>query len=232
MACRVPASDLEGIVEDRLCLLLRDAEAIFEAAGKPSPAAAKSLIERAAGLAHRWPALSPSDKCALLHALVSRVDVRSEAVDITIRTALLPDVLKSGFGLGRLPMEAEGATSVLSVPTRLRRTGMEMKLLVQGASGPTDREADRSLLRLLARARRLHEMVMAGDGKMIRELAAEAGMSPSYFTRVFRLNFLAPQIVKAILLGRQPVGFSAIKLMRAGRLALDWPSQQRELGFE
>jgi hypothetical protein len=57
-------------------------------------------------------------------------------------------------------------------------------------------------------------------------------VSPSYFSRVFRLSFLAPDITKAILQGRHPAEFSAIKLMRAGQFALCWPEQRREFGFD
>jgi hypothetical protein len=53
---------------------------------------------------------------------------------------------------------------------------------------------------------------------------ADTELSPSYFTRVFRLSFLAPDLTKALLQGRQPADLSAIKLMRAGRLARRWPT--------
>jgi site-specific DNA recombinase len=43
---------------------------------------------------------------------------------------------------------------------------------------------------------------------------------------------LAPEITKAIIRGRQPRGFNAINLMRAGQFALPWPDQRRELGFD
>lgn len=72
---------------------------------------------------------------------------------------------------------------------------------------------------------------MASDGNSIRHLAAEAGLSRSYFTRVLRLSFLAPNIAKAIVLGRQPPELTANKLMQAGRLSHDWPEQRRSLGF-
>ena len=58
------------------------------------------------------------------------------------------------------------------------------------------------------------------NGRTMQDLAAEAGLSPSYFTRVFRLSFLAPEITKAIIQGRQPNDLSAIKLMGAGQAAL------------
>ena len=66
----------------------------------------------------------------------------------------------------------------------------------------------------------------------MRDLAAEVGVSGSYFTRVFRLNFLAPEITKAILQGRQPPEFSAIKLMSGGQFAGCWSDQRRQFDFD
>ena len=121
----------------------------------------------------------------------------------------------------------------LSVPARLKRTGLETKLPIQGTFGAAPhRRTDRSLLRLIAQARRLSDLVMNGNGKPIQELAAEVGLSRSYFTRVFRLSFLAAEITKAIIRGRQPRGFHAITLTRAGQFALQWADQRRELGFD
>lgn len=117
---------------------------------------------------------------------------------------------------------------------------MEIKLLIQGPlGGEAPRRTDRSLLRLVAKARYFHDLVMDNHGRSMQDLAAEAGVSPSYFARVFRLSFLAPEITKAILQGRQPVlpnagdknAFSAIKLMGTGRLARHWTDQRRQLGF-
>ena len=45
-----------------------------------------------------------------------------------------------------------------------------------------------------------------------------------------RLNFLAPDIVVAILSGRQPVGLTASQLMADTRLPLDWSEQRKALG--
>lgn len=63
-------------------------------------------------------------------------------------------------------------------------------------------------------------------------LAAEARLSPSCFTHVFRLSLLAPEITKAILQDRQPSELSAIKLMTAGRLACVWSDERRQRGFD
>ena len=57
---------------------------------RPSHAVANSLIVNAADLARRWPALPASDKRAILHVLVARMDVRPETVDVAIRPASCP----------------------------------------------------------------------------------------------------------------------------------------------
>ncbi len=116
---------------------------------------------------------------------------------------------------------------------RLRQTGLETKLLIQCARGAQPpRRSDRSLLRLIVQARHFHDLVTNSNGRSIRDLADEAGVSPSYFTRVFRLSFLAPDITRAIVQGRQPPEFSAIKLMRAGQFGSRWSDQRLELGFD
>ena len=126
---------------------------------------------------------------------------------------------------------ADVPTQALSVAATVRRTGMEMKLLIQGATGSKHREPDRSLLRLIGQARQFNDMFMSGRGKTIVELSREAGVSPSYFTRVFRLSFLAPEIAKAILHGRQPAALTAKSLLGHSQLERDWSRQRVQLGL-
>jgi site-specific DNA recombinase len=57
------------------------------------------------------------------------------------------------------------------------------------------------------------------------------GVSRSYFTRVVRLSYLAPDITQAILDGRQPRDLTAQKLLAHSRLPLGWHDQRTALGF-
>jgi site-specific DNA recombinase len=134
------------------------------------------------------------------------------------------------FGRPRLitPLLADTPTKTLSVPAKVKWTGMETKLINQGVPGAARRETDRSLLRLMGQARRFSDLVLAGRGKTITELARDAGVSPSYFTRVYRLSFLAPTIVKTILQCREPAELTANRLMLRGKLALAWSEQQAQ----
>lgn len=65
------------------------------------------------------------------------------------------------------------------VPARLRRSGLETRLLIDGAGGDPRRTPDRTLGRLLAQAHRYNAMVMQGRGKTMAELAAGAGVTSS-----------------------------------------------------
>src|SRR5215472_764760 len=65
------------------------------------------------------------------------------------------------------------------------------------------------LSKLLIRARRFNAALAGSDGVMFAALARRDGVSPSYFTRLVRLSYLAPDITQAILNGRQPRGLTA-----------------------
>ncbi|MET0371879.1 MAG: recombinase family protein, partial [Sphingobium sp.] len=59
-------------------------------------------------------------------------------------------------------------------------------------------------------------------------------MSPtkrSHLTRLARLKLLAPDIVSAILEGRQPVELTSRTLLRPSTMPIDWQEQRVLLGF-
>lgn len=57
------------------------------------------------------------------------------------------------------------------------------------------------------------------------------GATASYFSRIVRLAYLAPDITTAILDGRQPATLSATRLAEAWALPITWAAQRRALGF-
>jgi len=90
----------------------------------------------------------------------------------------------------------------------------------------------RCLLRsLLLKARRFNATLVGSDDVPFAALAEREGVSPSYFTRLVRLSYLAPDITHAILDGRQPRDLTAEKLLEHSRLPLAWHDQRTALGF-
>jgi hypothetical protein len=64
-----------------------------------------------------------------------------------------------------------------------------------------------------------------------RHARAGYGVGPGYVSRVIQLAFLAPDIVKGIIEGRQPIELTAESLMRNRKIPTDWRKQRRLLGF-
>lgn len=241
-ACRVPAADLERLVEDRICVMLRDAAYIREAASEGTVANHKEAIAHASKLADGWYDLTASHRGALLRALIARTEVRAQSVHLTVRLSALPAIIKPDLDMQGLSSDIGGPTDTLIIPAWVKRTGMSNTLLIpsplgpgapgRSALGPIQQKADRSLLRLIGQAHRCRRLLDRSTPDMkMAEIAALANLSPSYFSRVLKLSFLAPDITKAILQGRQPPDLTANRLMIEGRLPTAWTEQIDGLGL-
>ena len=98
-------------------------------------------------------------------------------------------------------------TFTIRVPLKLRRHGgRKLVIVLEGAGMPVRAKAtpDDTLLKALARAHRWRRMLESGQASSINELAESEKINASYISRILRLTFLAPDIVTAILNGRQP----------------------------
>jgi hypothetical protein len=113
-------------------------------------------------------------------------------------------------------------TVTLHVPFRaVKRGGRKEMQLPEDAPG--QHRADNTLIKALSRAFRWKRMLECGEFSAIAELAEREGIAPSYVTRVLRLTLLAPDIVNAILEGKQG---PEVTLARAlASVAADWKLQ-------
>ena len=93
-------------------------------------------------------------------------------------------------------------TVTVHVPFRIVKRGGR-KEMVLPANTPAQRKTDNTIVKALARAFRWKCMLEAGEFTTMAELAEREGIAPSYMTRTLRLSLLAPDIVEAILDGRQ-----------------------------
>ena len=104
-------------------------------------------------------------------------------------------------------------------------------MLIAGTDLFATAKPDARLIKLLIRARRFNARLLNSDDVPFAVLAKREGVSPSYFTRLVRLSYLAPDITEAILDGRQPRDLTAEKLLTHSRLPLTWHEQRAVLGF-
>jgi hypothetical protein len=97
-------------------------------------------------------------------------------------------------------------TVTLHVPFRIVKRGGRKQMLLPPETAAERPRTDDTLAKALARAFRWKRMLDSGEFATVAELAEREGIAASYLTRVLRLTLLAPQIVEAILDGRQPAG--------------------------
>jgi hypothetical protein len=70
-----------------------------------------------------------------------------------------------------------------------------------------------------------------GHHDSVEACANAMGVTNSYFARIVRLAYLAPDITTAILDGRQPANLTVARLTRTHEFPLAWSEQRRALGF-
>lgn len=118
------------------------------------------------------------------------------------------------------------ATTVV-VPFTIRKRGGRKLILTPDGSiaQPTQRaRPDSALLKALARGFRWKKMLQEGDYQTLEEIADAENINPSYVSRLLRMTLLAPEIVEAILAGRQPPGLTMARAMEP--FTLEWACQK------
>ena len=114
-------------------------------------------------------------------------------------------------------------TVTLHVPFRIvKRGGRKEMQMPEGTAQP--RRTDSTLVKALARAFRWKHLLESGEFVTIAELAEREGIAPSYMTRVLRSTLLAPDIVEAVLDGRQGDAVTLARLMDP--FPINWIEQQ------
>lgn len=112
----------------------------------------------------------------------------------------------------------------------LRKRARKMVIAPDGTTGwaPPRARIDNTLVKALARAWRWRKLLEAGRYASVEELAAAERINPSYVSRILRLGLLAPDIVEAILDGRQPRTLQLAEMM--DDMPVEWERQRKQFG--
>jgi len=226
---RVPAAEIEQLVSDRVHRWLLDPGSIYKSTSARLTDASmqQRLVARAADLGKHWPELPVARQHAVLTALIDRIEVSVDRIEIRLH----PPRLDTLLDVAATPLQSttDDEIQTLSVPVCLRRAGREIRMVLDGSDQFAAAQPDMRLIKLLLRARRFNATL--AEGVPFAALAQREGVSRSYFTRLVRLSYLAPDLTQAILEGRQPRDLTAEKLVDHSRLPLAWHDQRTVLGF-
>lgn len=117
-------------------------------------------------------------------------------------------------------------TVKIHLPFRIVKRGGRKEMQLPHGVRP-DRRTDNTLVKALARAFRWKRMLDSGEFATIADLAACEKITLSYLTRVLRLTLLAPDLVAAILDGRQGPEVTLARLMEP--LPAEWTEHLQSL---
>jgi hypothetical protein len=123
-------------------------------------------------------------------------------------------------------------TITVQVPLSIhRRPGRKTIITPDGAPAfqpsSTPRRADPAMVKALARAFRWKRMLDTGRYASVSEIAAKEKIDRGYVGSILRLTLLAPDIVEAVLDGRQPAGLGLPALLKP--FPAEWDRQRVEL---
>jgi hypothetical protein len=122
-------------------------------------------------------------------------------------------------------------TLTIRIPIRLqRRGGRKLIMTPEGVAAPARKPSrDETLVKALVRAHRWRRRIESAQARSITDLAEQEGVTDAYVCRLLPLTCLAPDIVEAILDGRQPKGLRLVEMLGNGPLG--WESRENVWGF-
>ena len=106
----------------------------------------------------------------------------------------------------RATVSEDGSMTIRLPVTFRKRGGRKVIVTPDGAPWAPRPRVDNAMVKALARAFRWRRMLDEGICGNMEELAKSERVNRGYKSRVLRLTLLAPEIVEAILDGRQPEG--------------------------
>ncbi len=227
---RLPAKEIEDIVCSRLQSLLNSPAQLLEATGARSVDAAvcKSLITASKQHAKAWPAKSLTEQCEFLQNVIKRIVVHETELQIMLGQCALRTAL-----LDQLPTADESCSQdifTMTISARLKRCGWEVRLVIpSGSETEMPKRPSLPLIKAVARVHRWPERIVRGEFQSRRSISQITKIDQRYTGFILPLAFLAPDIVEAILDGRQPADLGVQRLIR--NLPLGWAEQRERFGF-
>ncbi len=222
---RIPASEIETTITNSLRSFLTDPVHLMDALQSQSSTESGFATVTSSLTNKSW---SEVDLRSLVETAVQRIDLRRDAICISLDLRQIAGNVGNGE-----PFETKRSSDQvyeLTIPTKLRRRGIETKIVMcESSNNASDPNA--KLIELIAKSHYWFERLKTGEVNSIAEIAKCEKYCAEDVSRFLPLAFLSPKIVTAILQGQQPTDLTVDKLRRLPSLPLGWDAQLDHLGF-
>lgn len=227
---RVPAGEVEKAIVDQLAAALTDPDLLhrlIERCGSedvPIRQIRSMLDDLVSRLLHG----SKAERRVKLHTLLRRIELHSDRLEVE---AQVPTLDEETGGIGSSDNGCDSLELPLTVAISTVRAGGEVRLLLPPTPRSGNGRPDAALIALVAKAWTARQALTSTPGISVDKAAVGMRLKADYFRVLVRISFLAPDIVAAILEGRQPGTLTRQKLARITDLPIEWEAQRNVLGF-
>jgi hypothetical protein len=152
---------------------------------------------------------------------VERVVVQPDQVQIIRKAALASPAAGSD--------EDDEAPKILTAPLPISRPRARKEIIIPGGRDTLPRRLDQALILAIARAKVWMRDLRAQKYADTKKIARRFHLSDAHVRRVLRFGYLAPDIVEAIIEGRQPRSLTVKRLLRG--IPCAWTDQRATFGF-
>ncbi len=206
-AWRLPAKQLEEQIGDAVMAHLQDHLAVDLLRDANADAISKigTALQEAS---------SADGGGKTIHGCIRRANLQPGELGITLD----PDATSAFLDLSADALNADALA--FTVPFQFRKRGVETRLVIGGAE---TRAIDTTLLRNIARAHRFYGLIKRGE--TFETICASENVSRHRMMQIIDLAFLAPDIVRAIALGDQPLRLTT-KWLEKNPMPTDWQAQR------
>src|SRR2546426_10352331 len=169
--------------------------------------------------------MPPVEMKSLVSDVVERVTLAANRIEIRLNRAKIAAALEAGGGSQRPDIDP----LTLSIEAKVRRAGKGKRLIIANGA---EAEVNAGLVELIKDAFTIRIQLLSGSDASIEAMSGRLGMNKCRLTSLIRLSYLAPDIVRALLEGRQPIELTPSRLLRLSKnLPHDWKEQRGFLGF-
>ncbi len=192
---------------------------------------ANTVVQALKSIEVVWEELFPIEQARITKLLIKEVVVTKDGLDIRIGGSIMEN----------LKVRDEQTLSVF-VPMEIKKKGGAAQIIAQiilpknveaGAEVGT-RVYDPKMMTAFAKAYKWKMMLKSGKVRSLADICKKENISTSYSSRIYRLNFVAPKIVEAIVNGKQPSHTASSRLFMGKPNPIPdlWEEQLEAFGFK
>ncbi|WP_109354762.1 recombinase family protein [Sphingorhabdus sp. EL138] len=234
---RTGADEVEALAVAAIRGLLVDRPALSDAISALGQYDGKTsmLLGKGRQIAIKLGSLDPQAVNSVVRTIVKRAELDRERLRLFVSCFELSRLLDwDAVGLfkagGQIPTRLQSRTYPLDAPAAIVREARQVCLPIAVASNASMTDPNQKLLKLLDDARDAQAAVYANREMTFDQIARQQGHAPAAFSRLVRLNYLAPDIVTAIIDGTHPPGLKRSEFLKMP-VPLDWSQQRLVFGF-